>query len=457
MSDSLPRLNILFLMADQHRHDYYGAAGATWVDTPNLDRLAASGTRFTQCTVNSPVCAASRIALATGLQPGHLGATDNERFLPASVPTYYQRLRDHGYHVGLVGKADLAKPATENGRHGDRPVLYSYGFTRPVECEGKMHAAKAEQPRGPYGHWLQEKGLFEEFRDDYRRRAKLGYAEAAEDSVLETEAFEDSYIGRRACEWLRDASPDHPWHLFVSFVGPHDPFDPPTEYADRYRRREMPEAIPMADDDRPRRYEARGNRDRDKSLIRTTRRQYCASMELIDDQIGRILDTLEETGQRENTIILYASDHGEMLGDHGHYTKGVPYEASIRVPLIVSGPGLPAGEVSDALVELIDLNPTICDLANVPPLQNIDAISFLPLMQGQTTSHRSETLSEMRGFFCLRTDRYKLVQNINDCLELYDLEKDPDEQTNIAERNPDLMGEIKQRLKHRFQHRQWLG
>jgi choline-sulfatase len=159
MDPNKPRPNVLFIMSDQHRFDYLGCAGADFVQTPNLDRIAARGVRLTQCTTNSPVCAPSRIALATGLQPYRLGALDNNSFLPGSAPTHYQHFRDHGYRVGCVGKLDLAKPDKYNGRYGDRPCIYGWGFTHPEECEGKMHAGLSPTPVGPYTYFLQERGL----------------------------------------------------------------------------------------------------------------------------------------------------------------------------------------------------------------------------------------------------------------------------------------------------------
>ena len=195
------RPNILFIMDDQHRWDYLGSMGADFVRTPNLDKLARRGVRFTQCTTNSPVCAAARIGLASGLQPCRLGALGNGFFLPRSATTYYQRLRDHGYYVGCVGKLDLAKPDHYNGRDGDRPQTYMWGFTHPVECEGKGHAGQSKTPRGPYNHYLKEKGLLDAFVDDYdRRRREGGQHRVCHDSVLPTEAFEDVYIGRRSVE-----------------------------------------------------------------------------------------------------------------------------------------------------------------------------------------------------------------------------------------------------------------
>jgi arylsulfatase A-like enzyme len=455
MPETPSRPNVLFIMADQHRFDFLGAAGADFLRTPNLDRIANEGVRFTQCTTNCPVCAPARIALASGLQPSRLGSLDNYSYLPASVTTYYQRLRDHGYRVGGVGKFDLAKPDGYNGLHGDRPCNYTFGFTHPVECEGKMHAGKKSYPRGPYGFWLQEQGLFERFHRDYAERESHGWVrDASHDSVLPTEAFEDLYIGRRAVEWVEHTTDDFPWHLFVSFVGPHDPFDPPTQYAARYRDVAMPPAISFEPEGKPRRY-AQRNVGLEPAQVEHTRRQYCAAIEAIDDAIGQVLDAIERRGMSDNTFIVFASDHGEMLGDHGQYTKTVPYEASLRVPLLVAGPGIAGGRTSDALVELIDVNPTICELMGLPPQEGIDADSFAGILNGRCTEHRAETVSGIRQWRCIRTERYKLVDNYNDIRELYDLVEDPDEGHNLAQEERELAGELAARMNERFAQGAW--
>lgn len=453
------RPNVLLIMTDQHRADCIGAAGNEYVRTPNLDRLAARGVLLRRCFTNCPVCAPARIALASGLQPGRVGALGNDAYLPRSTPTYYQRLRDEGYRVGSVGKLDLAKPDPYNGRFGDRPCNFGWGFTHPCECEGKMHAGRGGQdvkgPLGPYNFYLREKGLLKKFCDDYDARAAAGWAYQGHwDSVLDTEDWEDCYIGRKAAEWIRDIPDDFPWHYFVSFVGPHDPFDPPTEYADRWRDAPVPEAIGARRDGRPNSVK-KTMRDFDPEIVAVTRRQYYASIECIDDQIGLILDALEARGQLDDTYIIFTSDHGEMLGDHGRYTKGVMYEGSMAVPLIAAGPGIDGGRVTEALVELIDVNATICELAGLAPQQRIDAQSFAPLLLGRTDRHRDCVYSEICRHRALRTARYKYIANVNDTPELYDLQEDPDELTNIAADRPDILADFRQMMSARHLDGQW--
>src|SRR6056297_3962727 len=244
--------NFLFIMDDQHRFDYLGCAGGDFIRTPNIDRIAEGGMRFQNCFFNAPLCAPARIGLAAGLQPARMGALSNNAFLPRSKTTYYQRLRDAGYRVGSIGKLDLAKAAKYTGRYGDRPCNYMWGFTHPEECEGKMHAGSSPSPLGPYTYYLKNKDLLEDFYEDYRRRGRGGWnIGVSEDSVLPLEDFEDCYIGRKGAEWIKNIPDDFPFHLFVSFVGPHDPFDPPEEYAEHYRSAEMPARIQDTGEGKP--------------------------------------------------------------------------------------------------------------------------------------------------------------------------------------------------------------
>ena len=448
MSAGKKKPNLLLIMDDQHRFDWLGCAGASFVQTPNLDRLAARGTRFTNCFTNSPVCAPARVSLATGRMPHRLGPVGNNVYLPRDVPTYFQHLRDEGmYRVGCCGKLDLVKPDGYNGRHGDRPRLFRWGFTHPIECEGKMHAGKSPEPKGPYGYWLQEQALYNQFHEDYVFRAKNDFALSCHDSVLPKEAFEDIYIGRRSAEWIREIPNDFPWHFFVSFVGPHDPFDPPAEYAEPYRKADMPKAIPHCPEGKPARYCARTT-DLDK--ITETRRQYAGSITAIDDAVGEIMAALEARGELDNTHVVFSSDHGEMAGDHGMYTKSVPYEAAIHVPLIVAGPGLPEGKVSDALVELMDVNPTLIELAGLPAQEGVEARSLVPVLQGHASTHRDSIVTTLRSFECIRTERYKYVNNYGDIRELYDLEEDPSELHNLCGERPEIAHELGMQLAQRL-------
>ncbi len=441
--------NILFIFDDQHRYDYLGASGATWVNTPNLDRIAARGMRFTQATTNAPACGPSRMALATGLQPLRAGVLNNDfGRAPHGLPTLYQRMRDHGYLVASSGKLHLGRIGAA-GPKGDPPGTYALGFTHPFETEGKMSAGKASASgAGPYTHYLKEKGLLEAFLADYGKRIENQWARSNWDSVLPAEDFHDAFIGRTATEWIQDVLESHPWMMFVNFVGPHSPFDPPTEYADRYRDAVVPDVIPTRMEGKPEWIETRDH-GLAPDAVTEAQRQYCGAIEAIDDQVGALLDVLEERGMMDNTYIIFSSDHGEMLGDFGLYAKFVAYEAALRVPLIIAGPGIEEGTVSDSLIELIDVNPTICELARLDAQEHIDARSFVPILRGEATSHRKEAISMLDNFVCVRTGEHKLIRNHNDVLELYDLREDPRELRNVAGDRPRIVEDMLGRLQER--------
>ncbi len=451
------RPNLLLIMTDQHRFDFLGCAGASFVRTPNIDRLASRGMRFTHCCTNSPICAPARIALASGLQPTRLGALRNSCYLPNRVPTYYQHLRDHGYRVGCAGKLDLAKPEKYNGINGDRPCTFTWGFTDPCEIEGKNHGGISSTPIGPYTQYLHDRGLLQKFHDDYRTRGKDGWIRGnTKDSILPTEHFADTFIGRHATNWLANVSNEFPWHYFVSFVGPHDPFDPPTEYADRYRNAPMPPTLSNDLTGKPPWLKKKLQKAASPEEIQVARRQYCASIELIDDQIGKIFDVLDKRKLWDNTYVLFTSDHGEMLGDFGLFTKHVAYEASLRIPLIAAGPGIAKGAISDALIELIDVNPTLCELAGTQAQVNLDARSFAPLLRNETKQHRDNVISAEYNYRCFRTDRYKLIENSNEISELYDLKVDPQEKNNLAPSDPSLLKSLTKDLEGRFSEGGWM-
>jgi choline-sulfatase len=308
-----------------------------------------------------------------------------------------------------------------------------------------MHAGQSPTPRGPYGQYLADKGLLEKFHEDYRDRFGGSAPDRwYRDSVLPAEDFEDLYIGRYAADWLRNAPKDYPWHYFVSFVGPHDPFDAPTEYADRYRNANMP--APAAGDltGRARRVHARSH-ERSPEEVVGMQRQYCAAITAIDDAVGWILQALEESGQADNTYIIYSADHGELLCDHGLLTKHMPYEGAWHIPLIAAGPDIAAG-TCDELTELIDINPTICDLAGVSPLERIDARSFEPILRGRSDQHRDHVAIRMEGFDAIRKGPWKFAHTVNDVDELYNLDQDPQELRNVIDSHPEIARDLRKTL-----------
>lgn len=441
--------NILMIMSDQHRADWMGCAGANWVKTPNLNHLAQTGMRFTNTACNAPVCAPSRAALASGLRCSSVNVLTNNDLYPLSVPTYYQVLRAAGYRTGCVGKTDLHKRDHWEGIHGNRPLMYHLGFADPMETEGKMSGASfAPQAVCPYTYYLVQKRLARTFHEDYSRRHPVWFSG---DSVMPLNCYHDDFVGRNACRYLQDVSDEVPWHYFVSFVGPHNPWDAPEEYSQRYDSSDMPADCAIEDpmEGKPEKYRLKSekhSRGLTEEGLAGAMLHYSGMITLIDDYVGKFKEVLKERGMLDNTVIIYCSDHGEMMGDHGLFAKSVYYEQAIRVPVIISGPSVITGE-SDALVQLYDLAPTILELAGVDSPFPMESSSLVPLLRGETDHHREYQISELRGSRMLYDGYYKFVEHDVDRNELYDLQEDPDEVENLTERKPKKAGQMQSYLR----------
>lgn len=457
------RLNILMIMADQFRLTTLDGMGDK-IPTPNIKRIMDKGLVFTQSCCACPLCTPSRAALATGKYPSRCGVPVHDAVLPPEQATYYQALRRAGYRVGMAGKSDLHKADQYCGK-GDMPSMYHYGFTDPFETEGKMNSAwfkrgedGAIRPNGPYQHYLVERdpARLEALNADYKSYMREKRRFYAEPSVLPDEDFLDNFIGRAACDWLERVEDDVPWHYFVSFAGPHNPWDPPRENYEHFKDARLPP--PIADDFtgkpawvKQRAAQETGGMTAQQAL--NVRRCYAASVEVVDQWVGQLLDILERRGLKDNTVVIFCADHGEMLGDHGLLEKKVMYEASVRVPLVISAPWMTSRTDSDALAQLMDLAPTCLDLAGASwDEREMDARSLLPLLRGENGEEAQPhevQISELLNSLMIYDGRYKWIRNWNDTDELYDLRSDPQELHNIFDERPEII----QRLRaYTFRH-----
>jgi arylsulfatase A-like enzyme len=306
---------------------------------------------------------------------------------------------------------------------------------------------------GPYQAYLQERGLLDDFVQDMKQREREQPVWHAAGTPLPAEHFHDSYIGQKACDYLRKVTDESPWHLFVSFVGPHDPWDAPAEYAKKYADTTFTAAIPPAGEGKPEWVRRKANiqsAGMSPDDLAQVKQHYSGAVELIDEWIGRMLDIVEQRGLLEQTAIVFCADHGEMLGDHGLFQKSVMYEAALRVPLIVSVPGMsqPMGKTSNALVELIDIHPTLLDLAGVEYLREpLDAKSLMPLIKDTTEQHKRYQISILDHCRMITDGEYKLIENANEGNELYRLEEDPSEQVNRLHDEPEIARRLLAQLK----------
>ncbi|MFW5814163.1 MAG: sulfatase [Spirochaetota bacterium] len=430
------RPNILWICSDQQRFDTLGVTGNELIRTPNLDRLASEGTVFNRAYSQAPICTPSRASFLTGMYAStvHACTNGNERWAEAA-PLLPAMLRDGaGYDCGLSGKLHLAGA---QGRVEPRPADDGYRFFRwshhPIDDWDEGH---------DYADWIRSQGM-----DPARIYEENGFYPA--------EIHQTTWCTDEAIRFI-DEERDGPWLMSINYFDPHPAFDPPASHRSRYDPAAMPgphyresdlaaqALLEGVDFQSP-------PRDPDEFDAKTLQAAYYAMIELIDENVGRLLDHLERTGARENTIIVYTSDHGESLGDHGLLLKGCRfYEGLVRVPLIVAGPGFAAGQRSDALVELTDIAPTLLEVAGMEPPERFVGRSLAPMLRGEATldRHRDHVRSEyyhtlsrkapgrdeFNGSYAtmIRDDRYKLVvYHGHPVGELFDLEADPWEHENL--------------------------
>ena len=451
MSAEGDRPNILWFCTDQQRFDTLGAYGNEFVDTPNLDRLAQSGVLFENCYSQSPVCTPSRASFLTGRYPRTTRCRQNGQAIPKDELLVTKTLADQGYVTGLAGKLHLAPNNPSYCKGGEERIEDGYFDFH------WSHDSDDQWPTNEYHQWLREKGL------DYGTEPTPQF-EGVQFGMPE-EGHQTTWCAQKAITFIEsNASYDYPWLFSLNSFDPHHPFDPPRSYLEKYLDRlgEIPtpnyEEGELRDKPSFQRIDHRGayggsaGFDYEGMSVddhRLTRAAYWSMVELIDRQFGRIMDVLERTGQLEDTLVIFTSDHGEMLGDHGLYLKGPYfYEPAVHVPLIVSWPERVEGERrSGALVELTDLAPTILEGLGLPLAEGIQGQSLWPLLAGESPldEHRDSVYGEYYNAMPWHEDpaaqatmvydgRYKLVQMHGlEEGELYDLGEDPGENRNLWE------------------------
>lgn len=455
------RPNILFVFADQHRHDALGCAGNSLIETPNIDRLASSGVRFTDAWCQSPICQPSRAALITGRYPHELGVMRN--FGPdmdGQWPTFMKQLQQAGYNTANIGKTHyyaegLAEPEGETDMRQYSARVAEFGFHHVVE-EFDRYVHAMDGVHTPYTSYLRDQGVYDAYRDKVKSIWRL--TERHWDGVtspLSKEQDLTSFLTREAQSWLTLQSDAQPFFLQLSYVQPHVPLMGDPEWAEYYRELQIPRG-PVGSEriDAPIwndylswcGHHANAQLLTDEYVLAGAR-QYYAMISLIDECIGQLVDQLDAQGMLDNTWIVYSSDHGEMLGDHGLMAKFNFYRGSVQVPLIVHPPGGCATLASDALAAVIDIGPTLLDVAGAEPLQNIRGRSLLPVISQQEDGREllfSEIQQQSRAtqapvFRAVRNHRYRLTveTNTDTPCELFDLSEDPHELQN-RESDPSL-------------------
>ncbi len=415
----MPR-NILFIMYDQLRHDYLSCAGHKTLHTPNMDRLAAMGTRFTNTYVQSPVCGASRMSFYTGRYVSSHGAAWNGFPLKVGEETMGDHLRELGVASWLIGKTHMRVDHKGMERLGiSRDGIIG---ARVAQCGfdvwEREDGLNAEGPDGrydpepsPYNAYLKSKGYAGENPwHDHANAAEINgeiasgwlMQHADKPANIAEEDSETPWLTSRAIDFLNSEAAKQPWMAHVSFIKPHWPYIVPAPYHNMYGHNaiqpvnraesELADMHPV--------YAAFHNSPIGQAFSRDEVREkvipaYMGLIKQCDDQLGRLLDHLESTGQMADTMIVLTSDHGDYLGDHWLGEKDLFHAPSVKVPLIIVHPEGKKGQVIDALVESIDLAPTFVDaMGGTAPNHILEGHSLLPWLHGKTPEWRDHVISE---------------------------------------------------------------
>jgi choline-sulfatase len=402
--------NVLLLFSDEHRPDALGCAGHPHVETPNMDALAADGTRFTNAYCPSPLCAPSRASFSTGQYVHEIGAWDNAASYDGEPPTWGDHFHDRGVDVTTVGKLDF-QPGVEGF---PEQLLPHYRDSPDVNGLERDPPNVRENARG-----------------------RIEEAGPSDDPGHERQDMERT---DRALEWLEDHADDEGWVLSINYILPHFPLI--SGYYDHY---EDVDALPVdypAGDDHPIMEELRDHfdgREVDEETLRRTQRAYFGLCERLDDEIGRVLDALDRLGLADDTLVVYTSDHGEPLGDHETWWKCNMYEQSVGIPMIANGPGVQEATV-DAPVSLLDLIPTMADVLGINHDDAWRGRSQWSVLAGERPPDEARAVfseyhahGTSRGAFMLRHGRYKYVHYPDNPDQLFDREADPDELENLVD------------------------
>jgi arylsulfatase A-like enzyme len=435
--------NLIFLMTDQQRADTVETGSLC--QTPYLDSLAAAGTQFRRCYTANPICSPSRASLMTGLLPHTHGMVDCTHTVPSyraalqsDLPFWSQTLQASGYRTGYFGKWHL-----ERSNRLENFGFETYHLTSPfVDGYHKQHSEEYRAYRRSLGLESDQPVL-----STARIVKQKGYRDLTLYGITDepVEATREYFVYSQGINFLHQVTkePQQPFLLFLSTEAPHDPYIAVQEYYNRYDPDNIQKPSSFDDDlmDRPAIYR------RLKSVWHELEWQqfaeatacYYASCSMIDDQIGRLLSTLDELGQRDNTIIVFCSDHGDFMGAHRLLTKGIPpFEEAYRVPLIMSGPGIPTNRQIHKITSLLDLAPTLVALIDNGEFSG-HGRSLMPLIRSDDSEWESEAYAEMHGQRFAYTqrllwrDRYKYVFNTIGEDEFYDLKADPLELRNLAQ------------------------
>ena len=453
------RPNILFILTDQQRRDTLAAYGNDWIQAPNIDGLARRSTVFDNAYVTQPVCTPSRASIMTGMYPQSTGLIGNGISLSEDTPTIAELISED-YLCAHYGKWHLGDDTIPQHGFEDWRSIEDWHLNSIITTKKEHRFIESD-----YNVWLRAHGIDPPADESYEMWLPT--------ADLPAEYTQAGYLGKESSRFIREHSQsphgDRPFMLFTSFFEPHPPYTGPLN--DLYDPASLPvgpafmqhpEGGSLANRLRAEHYlsgglnplAVRGGDIHDTTTEegwRKLRAQYFANVTLVDQNVGRILNALEETGQADNTIIVFTSEHGEMAGDHGMLEKRTMYEEATRVPLFIHVPWLSdATRRIDGSVSLVDLVPTLLELVGDQAPDHVDGKSLAPVLEGSGTLDDNDVFVQWNGYgdrnlgnlsinrmisapwrSVITPDRWKLNLSHADQSELYDLNADPHEMSNL--------------------------
>lgn len=435
----MQRPNILLIYTDQQRWDTIAKLGNAEIQTPNLDRLASRGTFFDSAFANCPVCMPSRMSMLSGRYPGTLGIRSNGSEMPEDIDCVQHLLGRYDYHTANIGKLHFKNHASFDRDHRDPHPRYGFQTLVYSDEPGCYDDA--------YIEWVRKKDpdQVENCRIDtppawvgepihhHPRGVTKPYDFRGPEELTHT-----AFVAEETCEFLRRHRNEQ-FFCIAGIYAPHAPLNPPRRFVERY------EAASLS---LPKRRAGENFENTSDESWRTIKAYYYALISHVDDQVGRILDTLEQLGLTEQTLVVFTADHGENLGDHGLIGKTQAYDSSSRVPLIFSLPGtLAEGRVLSDIVEAVDIVPTLLDVAGLPQAPEMGGSSLLPALANETSLDgvtglvgRPSALIEhgsprnKQRYRAVRTKELLYINYAEGREELYSLSEDPDQLEDLLEK-----------------------
>ncbi len=467
------RPNIIFIITDQQRFDTIAALGFPFMETPNMDRLVNEGVTFTNCFITAASCAPARASLFTGYYPHTTGILKNADLWRRS---WIEQLAKSGYRCINIGKMHSYPYDTPLGFH-ERYVVEN----KDRYLEERFYFDEWDKAIRIRGHVKQQRELYRQ-RDDYRD------ALGAFDWNLPEDLHSDMFVGEMACWWLESKPITEPLFMEIGFPGPHPPYDPIPRYAESYLKKELP-LLPVSQqelDQQPEPFKIlrQHNQEVDHDSVvlelnpteqqrHRQRAYYLANVTMIDEKIGKILQTLETRGYLENSVVIFTSDHGDCLTDHGHSQKWTMYDTITKMPLVVWSPGRFAqGKTIDGLCQQMDIGPAILEMAQAEVPQGLEAKSLLPAIESKPWSPRDFVYAEQaqdgiltgtQFMTMIRSTDWKLVHFLDEPWgQLFDLKNDPNEVDNLwdqpdhLEKKRELLANLREwRIRSGYQTSNW--